>query len=94
MFCIGTVDINVRITTGKNFPLSVIVSDTIKDVKAKIQEKEGIQPNEQILTFERKKMIDERTLSQYGIQKGSTVVLTIGKQLLIDVYTYTIMLLL
>ena len=86
-----SMQIYVKTLTGKTtITLEVKRSDTIRDVKGKIQDKKGIRPNRLRLFFLGNQLNDDRTLADYSINIEATLNVVIKSRGLMKIFVKTV----
>jgi len=68
----------MKTLTGKEVALNVEDSDTIRKVKERLEEKEGIYPDQQRLIFGGRAMADTKTIADYQLKAGDTIHLVLA----------------
>ncbi|RYP42754.1 hypothetical protein DL768_010246 [Monosporascus sp. mg162] len=70
--------IKVRTLTGKEIELDIEPTDTVSEIKEKVEEKEGIPPVQQRLIYGGKQMVDDKTAENYNLEGGATLHLVLA----------------
>lgn len=73
-----TMLIKVKTLTGKEIEIDIEPTDKVERIKERVEEKEGIPPQQQRLIYSGKQMNDEKTAADYKIQGGSVLHLVLA----------------
>ena len=73
-----TITLVVATLTGKRITLTCAASNTVEHVKSLITKREGIPPDQQRLIFDRKQLVDCKTLADYGVHNSSVIHLVLS----------------
>ena len=84
----GSMQIFVKLPTGRTLTLNVEPGSTISEVKTKIREKAGTPSDQQVLTYNNRQLNDGDTLADYNIQRESTLFMSIKGNLSFDLNGY------
>jgi hypothetical protein len=68
-------EIYIKTASGETFNIEFLETDTILDLKNKINALSGISQKKMILSFSEKKLVDSKTLKYYNIDLGATLLL-------------------
>ncbi|XP_067257591.1 NEDD8 isoform X1 [Chanodichthys erythropterus] len=74
----ATMLIKVKTLTGKEIEIDIEPTDKVERIKERVEEKEGIPPQQQRLIYSGKQMNDEKTAADYKIQGGSVLHLVLA----------------
>jgi ubiquitin len=75
---VGAMQLKIKNLAGKTLTIDVEPTDTIENIKKRVEEKEGIPPSQQRLIFAGRAMADARTVQDYGLKAGNTLHLVLS----------------
>lgn len=70
--------VKVKTLTGKEIEVDVEPKEKVIKIKERVEEKEGIPPQQQRLIFGGKQMNDDKTIGEFNIEGGSVLHLVLA----------------